>query len=52
MEEPRPRGARKLAGEGAWRIRMGDYLVIYEIADGHLSVTVVRAAHRRQVYGR
>ncbi|UBQ03940.1 type II toxin-antitoxin system RelE family toxin [Curtobacterium sp. TXMA1] len=50
-DEPRPPGARKLAGaEIAWRVRAGDYRVIYEIEDQALLVTVVRAAHRREVY--
>lgn len=50
-DEPRPRGARKLAGdEAAWRIRVGDYRVIYEVLDSMLTVTVVRAGHRREVY--
>ncbi|QCR43355.1 type II toxin-antitoxin system RelE/ParE family toxin [Curtobacterium sp. SGAir0471] len=50
-DEPRPPGARKLAGaEIAWRVRAGDYWVIYEIEDLALLVTVVRAAHRREVY--
>ena len=51
--EPRPRGSRQLAGEEtAWRIRVGDYRVIYEVLDSTLTVTVVRAAHHREVYGR
>jgi len=50
-DEPRPPGARKLAGADlAWRVRAGDYRVIYEIEDDALLVTVVRAAHRREVY--
>jgi mRNA interferase RelE/StbE len=50
-DEPRPHGAKKLVGEQtAWRIRIGDYRVIYEIHDKQLTVTVVRAAHRREVY--
>ena len=49
--DPRPRGAKKLVGEKtAWRIRVGDYRVIYDIFDDELLVTVVRAAHRREVY--
>lgn len=52
-EEPRPHGAKKLVGEKvAWRLRVGDYRVIYEVIDAHLLVTVVRAAHRREAYGR
>jgi mRNA interferase RelE/StbE len=34
----------------AWRVRAGDYRVIYEIEDDALLVTIVRAAHRREVY--
>ncbi len=52
-QEPRPHGAKKLVGEEvAWRIRVGDYRVIYEIVDQTLTVTIVRAAHRREVYDR
>ncbi|GAA2953856.1 type II toxin-antitoxin system RelE family toxin [Microbacterium schleiferi] len=51
--DPRPRGAKKLAGEEtAWRIRVGDYRVIYDVFDSELVVTVVRAGHRREVYDR
>ena len=51
--EPRPHGSRKLVGEQtAWRIRIGDYRVIYDVHDDVLTVTVVRAAHRREVYDR
>ena len=51
--DPRPRAAKKLAGEQtAWRIRVGDYRVIYDLSDAELTVTVVRAAHRREVYDR
>lgn len=49
--EPRPSGVRKLAGyENAWRIRVGDYRVLYEVVDAQVLVTVVRVAHRRDVY--
>lgn len=52
-EDPRPPGARKLVGEqDAWRLRVGDYRVIYEVLDQALTVTVVRAGHRREVYDR
>lgn len=50
-EDPRPNGSKKLAGEQtAWRIRIGDYRVIYDVFDDELVVIVVRAAHRREVY--
>ena len=52
-EDPRPPAAKKLVGEQtAWRIRIGDYRVIYDVFDGELVVTVVRAGHRRDVYDR
>jgi len=52
-DEPRPAGSRKLVGEDhAWRIRVGEYRVIYDVIDDVLTVTVVRAAHRREVYDR
>lgn len=51
QDDPRPHGAKKLVGEDlAWRIRVGDYRVIYEVIDSQLLVTVVRAAHRREGY--
>lgn len=49
--DPRPPGVTKLKGEdNAWRIRIGDYRVIYEIHDRELLLLVFRAAHRRDVY--
>lgn len=52
-DDPRPHGARKLVGEKtAWRIRVGDYRVIYDVYDAELVVRVVRAGHRREIYDR
>lgn len=49
-EEPRPPAAKRLVGgAGEWRVRTGDYRVIYEIHDGQLLVLVLRMAHRREV---
>lgn len=51
--EPRPHGTRKLWGvSDFYRIRVGDYRVIYEIRDEILVVVVVRIATRQQVYKR
>ena len=48
---PRPPGCRKLAGsKHDWRIRVGDYRVVYEIADQIRIVRVNRVRHRREVY--
>ena len=50
-ENPRPTGCRKLAGSRSdWRIRVGDYRVIYEIDDEEKAVRVMRVRHRREVY--
>jgi mRNA interferase RelE/StbE len=49
-QDPRPPGCKKLRGRYAWRIRIGDYRVIYEINDGQLLVTVITIGHRREVY--
>ncbi len=48
--EPRPMGVKKLTGSARYRIRVGDYRVIYEIEDAVLVVQVVRVDHRRNVY--
>jgi len=48
--EPRPSDVKKLKGRSAWRIRVGDYRVIYEIHDRECVILVVTAAHRREVY--
>ena len=48
---PRPPGCRKLAGtKNDWRVRVGDYRVVYEIADQHRVVRINRVRHRREVY--
>ncbi|MFC1611288.1 type II toxin-antitoxin system RelE/ParE family toxin [Myxococcota bacterium] len=48
---PRPSGVKKLAGEdGFWRVRVGDYRIIYSIEDDRLVVLVIRVRHRREVY--
>jgi mRNA interferase RelE/StbE len=50
---PRPPGCRKLVGSKCdWRIRVGDYRVIYEIADEIRIVRINRVRHRREVYRR
>lgn len=49
-EEPRPSGCRKLSGRAGWRIRVGDYRVIYEVEDSPPEVTILHVGHRRDVY--
>ena len=50
-QEPRPPGSRKLSGEkNLWRIRIGDYRVVYGIDDRQRIVDIIRIRHRRDVY--
>jgi mRNA interferase RelE/StbE len=49
-EDPRPKGCAKLTGRHGWRIRVGNYRVIYEIDDAARQVVVVHVGHRRDVY--
>jgi mRNA interferase RelE/StbE len=51
--DPRPRGAKLLSGpERIWRLRVGEYRVLYEIRDQKLVVLVIGLGHRRDVYRR
>ena len=47
---PRPIGCEKLSGQERYRIRQGDYRIIYSIQDTQLTVWVVKVGHRREVY--
>ncbi|HII06448.1 MAG TPA: type II toxin-antitoxin system RelE/ParE family toxin [Methanotrichaceae archaeon] len=47
---PRPSGCLKLRGREGWRIRIGDYRVIYEIDEAQQTVTVLHVGHRQNVY--
>jgi len=49
-ENPRPFGCEKLTGQEKYRIRQGDYRIIYSIQDTQLTVWVVKVGHRREVY--
>lgn len=49
-QDPRPQGCKKLIGREGWRIRVGDYRVIYEIDDAQQTLTVLHIGHRRDVY--
>lgn len=49
-QEPRPSGCRKLTGREGWRIRVGDYRILYDIDDNALIVTIVHIGHRRDIY--
>ena len=50
-EEPRPRGCHKLKGEKKlWRIRVGDYRVIYAVYDDNNAVEIIAVRHRSKAY--
>ena len=50
-ENPRPTGARKISGsKDDWRIRIGEYRVIYEVDERTKSVKIMRVRHRRDAY--
>jgi mRNA interferase RelE/StbE len=49
--EPRPPAAMRLVGgAGEWRVRTGDYRIVYEIEDHEVLVLVLRVGHRREIY--
>ena len=50
--DPRPPASRKLSGRDAFRVRVGDYRILYQIKDEVLLVVVVTIGHRRDVYER
>jgi len=47
---PRPKGVEKIKSAGLWRIRQGDYRIVYSIDDNHKIVTILRIGHRREIY--
>jgi len=48
--DPRPSGCEKLSGGEKYRIRQGNYRILYTIQDDVLIITVIRVGHRREVY--
>lgn len=49
-ENPRPSGAEKLTGLNRYRVRQGDYRILYEICDKEVVIMVVKIGHRKEVY--
>ena len=49
-EDPRPPGCEKLTGEQQYRLRQGRYRILYSMQDGELTVWVVKAGHRKDIY--
>ena len=50
IENPRPINSKKLSASEKYRLRVGDYRVLYEIQDGILIIYIIRIAHRKEVY--
>ena len=48
--DPRPPGAEKLSGQEKYRLRQGDYRVLYSVDAAQLTVVIVKIGHRRDVY--
>ena len=51
-DDPRPPQCQKLTGMERYRVRQGDYRILYSIEDDRLIVVVVKVGHRREVYER
>ena len=51
-QQPRPPGCEKLSGSDRYRVRQGDFRIIYEVADPTATVAVVKIGNRRDVYRR
>jgi mRNA interferase RelE/StbE len=49
-DDPHPAGSIKVAGQDRYRIRQGEYRILYTINDGRVLVTVVKIGHRRDIY--
>jgi len=49
-DDPRPSGCKKLSGDEKYRLRVGDYRILYEIEDDIVTVYVVKVAHRKELY--
>jgi mRNA interferase RelE/StbE len=51
-DNPRPAGCKKLKGRTGWRIRSGNYRILYNIFDQVLTVDVIAVGHRKDIYER
>lgn len=48
--DPQPVGSKKLSGQEKYRIRQGNYRILYQIIDAELIISVVKFGHRRAIY--
>ncbi len=49
-DDPRPMGYEKLTGEELYRVRQGNYRIVYSIQDNELTVWIIKVGHRKNVY--
>lgn len=49
-ENPRPQGSQKLTGQESFRVRQGDYRIVYSVDDKNSTIDIVKIGHRREVY--
>ncbi|MDD4924325.1 MAG: type II toxin-antitoxin system RelE/ParE family toxin [Dehalococcoidales bacterium] len=49
-DSPRPKGVEKIKSAGLWRIRYGDYRIVYSIDDDNKIIIILRIGHRREIY--
>lgn len=49
-DDPRPQGYKKLKGRDGYRVRIGNYRVIYDIYDNELIIDIITLGHRKDVY--
>lgn len=49
-DNPRPHGIQKLSGQERYRIRQGDYRIVFSIQDNERTIWIVKVGHRRDVY--
>jgi mRNA interferase RelE/StbE len=48
--DPHPAGSKKLSGQGKYRIRQGNYRILYQIIEHELVISVIKVGHRKDVY--
>ena len=49
-QNPRPHGSQKLSAQSRFRVRQGDYRIVYSVEDKNSIVNIVKIGHRREIY--
>lgn len=50
LQDPHPKGSKKLSGQEKYRMRQGNYRILYQLIDDELIINVVKVGHRQDVY--